>query len=346
MVKRAWTAGFLLLLLPSAAAAQPALRTLEVPSSSAWQHAETSLILPSRSAGLTRGSVQDTGAGELDIVAQYANAGRSSFATIYLFRSQIESAPLWFDRSRTVLERLSPGRATGPGPRPVMAFALTGSKILSGLSVAYPGSTNGLSTALAVVPLNGWMVKVRISSTDPGVAALDHKLSEFISSIRWPATLLPAPAAVPVEPCSSPLVFKKAKMMKPDMEQSLIGSFLAMAGATKSSRPQSGSPIVYCRDSDAGVAYGVYRPVSSTTGYMIAINDAGRAVSVGEALTLDKSKQLYSVTLLDLGRSSVFPSYNRLPGPRQVMETLPRTRPMSSTEVGTTTINIDASSVQ
>ena len=338
---RMWLGTLLAFFLAAAATAQPRMRPLDVRATAGWQHAQTGLILPSQIAGLARGGIQDSGTEELDVAAQYAGGADDLVATVYLYRSQIPSVPLWFDRARTVLEQMPHYGLNGGDRRPATAFALPGSGVATGLRITYPVAANGLtSTALAIAPVNGWIVKVRLSSRSLAPTQLDQRLGEFLSGIGWPKANAPAQAAVrPIEACPTSLSYKRAKLLKPDMAGTLLGSLGMVLAASKTAGP----PPTYCRDSKAELTYGVYRAAGSNSGYVLALTDAGRAIGVHQALSLDnKKKPPFAVTLMELGHSSVFPSFDRLPHPTQVMEMLAKTRPLSSSKVGSTVINVAA----
>ncbi len=81
-----WAGALLFGFVSSNGAAQPALRTLEVPANASWQHAETGLILPSQVANLARVSVRDTGNEELDLIADYESGDGALTTTVYVFR--------------------------------------------------------------------------------------------------------------------------------------------------------------------------------------------------------------------------------------------------------------------
>jgi hypothetical protein len=293
---------------------------------------------------MRRTDVQDSGSAELDVMATYEDSARTVTTSVYLFRSQIRSTPLWFDRARTVIEHLGAFMIAPAEALPARAFALPGGLSESGLRVVYPVSGGRhIATGLAVAPLNDWTVKVRMTSSSLDAKALDQKMAAFIGNIKWPNNVGQAPAAAPLQPCPTPLTPKRAKLIKPDMEQVVLGSLFAMAAAIE----PFAEPVTYCREQEQSVGYGVYRPAASQTSYLIALTDSGRAVSVGEAPNIMKPKSTpYSVTLLDLGRSSVYPSFNRLPPPKQVMDMLPKARPLSSSEVGTTTVSINSGAVR
>jgi hypothetical protein len=338
---RAWTLGLLLgIACAQPVFAQRALRPLDVPGSATWQHAASGLILPATIDGSRRVSIGDSGTEELDVSAQYEGADGLT-TTIYLFRSQLPVVPLWFDRSRTVLEQLRLQTSEPVAPGSSVTFALPGRTIASGMRATYPFGVGGYrSTGLALAATGGWLVKVRMSSRTLEPLALDAKLAGFVGATRWPTADEPATAIKPVQPCGDTLRFAKARMVKPDMAQGLLGSLIAMAGSAKG--PDPGAR--YCRELSEGVVFGVYRRVGTNNGYLMAIADSGRVLSVGLSPKIDpKVKPSYSVTLLDLGASATYPSFDRLPEPRQALQLITSQRPLSSTKVGSTTINIDAS---
>lgn len=329
------------LLLCSAAFAQSSPRPLNVPADKAWQHAETELILSSQIAGLARTSLQDAGTGELDVSAQYEAEDRSTIATVYIYRPQIPDVPLWFDRARSTIERNDVYRISTGGAVPPRTFALPGSAVSSGLSAAYPFSFEGFrSTALAVAPLDQWIVKVRMSSRTLSPGDLTAKVESFARAIRWPESRSAAAPAVPISDCPTNLTFRKAKLLKPSLGQALLGSLMTVAADGKEPETQ----VTYCREQDEGARYSAYRITGSDDRYLLAVGDAGRAVSIAPALSLDGGKPDYSVTFLDLGTTVIYPSFDRLPSPEQVMETLPDIDPVSSVNVGTSNVSMHVAS--
>jgi hypothetical protein len=159
----------LLALAVSPALAQqppPQPRRLDVPATAAWQHAATQIILRPEAAGLRRVDVRDTTSGELDIIADYVNQAEGIVATVYLYRTSVADAALWFDRALTAI-RLRPGWGLEAAPPPaVTAFAPPGASVASGLRTAFDvGAPEVRSTALAVAPLGDFLFKIRISST-------------------------------------------------------------------------------------------------------------------------------------------------------------------------------------
>ena len=341
MGRRAKLRALLPLLLCFAAAAHSAPRSLGVPADKGWQHAQTGLILSSRIAGLARTELQDSGTDELDVSAQYEAEDRSTIATVYLYRPQVADAALWFDRARSTIERNDAYEIQAGAAAPPRTFALPGSGVRSGMSVAYPFSLGDLrSTALALAPLGEWIVKVRMSSRALSPAELAAKVESFVGAIRWPDDRSEAKPAAFIADCATRLTYRKAKLVEPSMGQAVLGSLLTIAADSK----EPDVPVTYCREADEGTRYSVYRPVGSDDRYLLAVGDAGRAVRIVPSISLDGSKPDYSATFLDLGTTFIYPSFDRLPSPKQVMEALPDMEPISSVKVGTSdvSVNVDA----
>jgi hypothetical protein len=305
-----------------APAEQTQPRTLAVPATASWQHADTSMILPPRSAGLARGEVRDSTDAEMDVSASYVSEEDGLVATVYLYRTMTPDVALWFDRALTTI-MLRPdfhlGNAQPPTPA---AFARPGATTASGLRAALDvGVAEARSTALAIAPLGAnWLLKIRLSSTRLERGALDERLTAFIQGLRWPAETAPAPAAVPILPCPSPLRLRNARVVRPDMNATVMDAF---GGALVAQH--QGTPSVYCREPGATVERGVYRPGGSTESYLIALGDSGLVLTVGHAIDLSALMGGHgpggriSMTMQGRDDTSVYPSFDRLPPPEQAL---------------------------
>lgn len=313
----------LLLTLPAPVAAQSGARTLDVPASAAWQHAESGTILPARIDGLTRTEIRDNGGEELDVMASYGNEEEGIWVTVYLYKTQVPDVALWFDRAlTTLLARPEYALGAAPAPEPA-AFTPPGAANPSGLRVALDvAGTDVRSTSVAIAPAGGFQLKVRMSASRLDRAALDERLSRFIAGLRWPAEAAPAArAAVPIAPCPSALRLRNARLVRVEMADTLMD---ALGGVALSD--ENRTPPVYCREpGPAGAAYGVYRADASRDSYLIALNDAGIALSLQEAIDFaaltggGSGGRRIAMTLLDRGATAVLPSFNRLPRPEQAL---------------------------
>jgi len=321
------------------AAQQPAqARTLAVPANALWQHARTSMILPFQSAGLARGGVRDNGEDERDVIAQYGSDSDEAFATVYLFQTGVPDAALWFDRALAPIMLRPEYGLQGTSPPVPVAFARPGDSAASGLRASVDLTAPQLrSTAIALAPLGDFMVKIRMSSARLDRAALDEILGRFIEGLRWPAeSARPATAAQPIAPSPEPLQLRNARTVRTEMTDSILGA--ALVGTISNSQAENNRPPpVYCREPGATLASGVYRPDAASDAYVIALNDAGIAYSVGEALDLsalmgERSRgSRYSLTLLTRNASGVVASFNRLPPPAQALSVAERTGPQIMT---------------
>ena len=349
MGKGSIAAGFALLLatgaLPASVHAQTS--TLDVPASKKWKHAQTGLIVPQAPGGLPRTEITSEGQGELDIAVQFGDSKKTQ-ATLYLFRPSLMSVPVWFDRVETqILLRSAYGNAVAADTP--SGFAVPGGTATAALRRIYkPSNPPYSATGAAVLPLGDWLVVVRISSIDQAPAQLDATMSALIAGLGWPAMSAKtqhAPAAVPIQPCATPLRYDgKAKMKKPDMAAGLLGATLAMMASKRpetEEKAEDASPATFCRDGEPTKELGVYRHVpGDTQDYVIALSDAGRTISVYPDLFSDAKKPGYAVTLNTLDQSFVYPAFDRLPEPAKVLQAIDKTAPISSTARDSQTINI------
>jgi hypothetical protein len=320
-----------LALVAQAASAQQQPRLVTASASAPWKHGLTNLVLPAEAAGLVRGEIRDSTAGELDVFTPYVDPARETLAMVYVYRTGVPDVAIWFDRAAWGM-RSAPGHglndAAVPPPSP---FARPGASAPSGLRLAMDVPGPGFkSTALAIAPLGSWLVKVQMSSMRLSGAELDAKLDAVLAALGWPAEIGTPRAAAAILPCTGPLSTKQARVVRDDMTQMLMNS---VAGAALEG---DGPPPVYCREPGLPPELGVYRADASANAYVVAMNDSGIALSVGPALSLDalmgvgRSKR-YSMVMLQRNGTSVLPSFNRLPPPAQAISVARGSTPTLST---------------
>lgn len=322
---------YLLLLVGSPAFAEP--RSLNVPQGKGWQHAQTNLILMAKLGEFGRERLVDLGQGELDIAATYRTLDQKSVATIYVYRPGLFDLPMWFDRSHIAMsynEGYSLGAATGPIGR----FALPGSTAPGGLRVSHvmAGKPVG-ATGLAMAPIGDWLVAIRLTSETMDGSTLDATLTSLVAAIRWPALKQPPRIANPIDACPKPLKFKRAKIVQPDLAQTLLGAALNLA-VSEQKEPSAAEPPTFCSQGQGTAEYSVYRPVNNDKTYVLALGDNGIAASVFPQFSLTGEKGNFSVVLSDHDSSDNYPAFNALPEPRQVFEMIMKRSPISSTSRG------------
>jgi hypothetical protein len=305
-----------LVLSAPAALAQAQPRTLAAEAGSPWTHRLTKMVLPATVAGLTRGEIEDATAAELDVTAQYHDQTRDLLVLVYIYKPGISDVAIWFDRAALAM-RTSPGHGlegvTLPAPVP---FARPGAPTAAGLRLVMDVPGPGFkSTALAIAPVGEWLVKVHMGSRSLDRAALEAKLDAIMAALGWPAEAGAPRAAAAILPCPTPLKTKQAKFVRDDMASVLIN-------AVSFSIEREGPPPIYCREPGLATDFGVYRPNGDHDSYVVTLNDAGVALSVGPSLgglLGGSNRKTYSLSLLDHGSASVMPSFNRLPPPAQAV---------------------------
>jgi hypothetical protein len=336
---------FISAFLTVALTAPLAARDLNVPVDKGWMHAETGIVLQPQLAGLMRTALRDATQSERDVTAQFEAPDKSVVATIYVFRPAIANVGMWFDRSRTALEDRSTFKNTAPATADPVAFAAGGLSSLSSLRQVYSSPDGSFrSTALAIVSIGQWIVGVRMSATTLNAGELDGRLLQVVSAIKWPDTsATPSFAATPIKACATPIAFRNAKQMKPsgsDMLMSLIGG--SIAAKQEAGQKNSPAPVpTWCRNGEASTEYGVYRSDGSPKGYVLALYDAGRVVSVYPSLMgqIDDTGT-YSVSLEDVdGTVSTFPAFSALPDPKQVWELIKKGKPSGFAKGKTITVD-------
>lgn len=334
-------------------AAPVAARDLPVPADKGWQHAETGLILPARLDGLGRTQLTDSTDSERDIAAGFADAARSEIATVYLFHPSIDSVPMWFDRAEAAIGTNAMLGTTAPSTPDPLAFVPPTGQAASGLRRVYRTSKSGFrATGLAVLPMGDWLVAVRVSRTDGDLAALDAAVSRIVAAIRWPAKIATrAPDAVPIRPCAKPVAWKKAKLRKPEMNDAIGGALLGIVAQQAADRSTAApkttvdTPPLWCRDDASTDQYGVYR-TDTGAGYVVALGDAGRSISVTEGLSAilnPGAGPRMSIMLDDVDDSrSTYGTFDALPRPDQAVDLVLHGQPQSRGRGKQITIGIPA----
>lgn len=314
--------------------AEAQVRPLDVPANVGWQHAETGLVLRARLAGYQRTSIEDNGVAELDVFAKYETPDRATFVTIYVFRPALMNVPVWFDRSEAQILLRSDYRGAQPAGE-ARAFAPPRSGIASGLRNSYvTGLDAHRTTAVAVMPMGEWLVKVRISSSNTDPAAIESGLDAVIAAIGWPDDVRDAVPASLVASCARPLSFaRRARLQRPSVADALLGGLLSNAVVDEDDPDTDAAPVVFCRDAPGTLQYGVYRDANDPrrNSYVMAIGDAGRTISVAPSLNgLLNGRKGYMLSLGELDSILIFPNFDKLATPDRAFEVVTGSAPISS----------------
>ncbi|UZK64799.1 hypothetical protein [Sphingomonas sp. M1-B02] len=330
----ALAAGMLLTIaIPAIAQAQP--RNLPI-TGKAFEHQHSKLRLPGELLGFRMTRLIENAPDQLDVVALWDSPDNKEAISVYVYRFVLGAVPVWFDRARVAIETRADvyGSVTRlPG---AMAFVPPGQSTASGLATTYATQGRFRSTGVALLPMGEWLVKVRYSSATLAPEQLAPRVQAVLAALTWPDKIGAAPAAVPIEPCATPLIFAgKANPAKQDSGSALMAALMATAeGAKDDPVKRPAAPASWCRDPALVEAGAVYRPDASASSYLIAINDAGRGVRVGPNLAsaiLAKdmkrdSKPSWSIGMIELARHINFPAVDRLPAPQQVIDIIKQGR--------------------
>lgn len=323
----------------SPAAAQQ--RTIEVPATARWQHARSGVIIPVRIGDLQRRSITENIPGEVDIMIQFSD--EATRLTVYLFRPQQNDVGLWFDRAEQVLQAnaaLGPVRPLSDGPT---AFAMPISPTASALRRTYETGGEWRSTGLAIAPSNRWLVKVRVSSRTHDAAGLDALIDQAFAAIRLPADAAAAPEARVVRPCATPVQWRRARSLRPDLADALMASLgavvtnSAMRGEADDDEIEDTPPRPYglalpdlCRDATDLGSNAAYRSPSEGGIYWVVLGDSGSYAIVARPVLSDRADER-GITVATPTDLLIFGKFNRTPSPEQVVETVTQTGPSAAT---------------
>lgn len=309
-----------------------------------WLHAGSGISVPPRIGSFTRGTIQQNGEQQLDVVAGYNAPDTGTTLTLYIFRAWQPTAPVWFNQIDAVMHSEGTAQRLGgtldAGPI-ISAFAPPGQKRKTALRSAYAVTGNRIkSSGSAVIPAGDWLVTIRMSSANLDKAGVDAALAEAVAALSIPSPKREVEPAVPITPCAAAMPLKPAKRAKADMTDSLFGGLMSGLATSEEAKPEDGKqaeetkPIVWCRDSSSTSVYGVYRDTAGDdAGYFMALGDAGLAADVSPSLAgLISKKKRIAVSLHMLDRNFSFAPFTDVPTPVQVFDVIQHDQPISSAD--------------
>lgn len=292
-----------------------------------WSHDRSGLTLPESLAGFIRGASKQYDEDGYNIGVSFRDDESGSWADLFIYRAAPASVAVWGDRAAA-------GMFANPmlGDVDLTAVAVAsftppnGAGDDSGLRIIAPVTGDLTASGLAIYVHDGWLVKLRMSSRTLDVATLEARMAEFVAAVTLPAATLPAPAFTEISDCAVPLKpGKKAKIMRLDMMGTImLGATLGVVHDKKleeASADSDATPGVWCRDAASEPRYGVYRREGSEDSYLIGIGDTGTSLSVGryDLGPLMKPSRGFLVTQSDGVTEQIYPPFDRLPAPEQVL---------------------------
>lgn len=315
-----------------------------------WAHSLSSLKIPANSGSFVRREITRYDEDGYNVSVGLVDPDTKTIATIYVFRTGLESVPVWIDRASTVmlsnpaLGALSDKAIiTGNFDAPNNAGLNSGHRVVASLSKG-----DFISTGVAMFNHDGWLLKIRMSSQSLDQAELDTALIGMIADLDMADAASTAPAFVPVEDCADALsIRKKAKISRPDMMASILLGTTLSAAEEQRAKDEPGQPPIWCRDAATVRQYGIYRPGGNDDTYTIALGDAGISASLmkynfGELISPSRG---YLMSVSDGVTKRIFPPFNRIPKPDQALDALNKYGPVTSIDIrpggdGGTQINV------
>ena len=295
-----------------------------------YRFKHSGITAPAELDGMRRVDVRQLSENELDVFAVYQN-GQDAI-TVYVYRTLSGGVPVWFDRARASVEQR---KELFGNVAPVVPTAFTppGQSTASGLMAGWTlNRAPYRGTALAILPVGEWLVKIRYTSTSMDGATVAARIPAVLGALEWPKAMPPAAVAAPVADCATPLTFAAtaAPVTDPKAVQSaaLTGGLIAAADGKAKPGP---TPPVWCRDPAPAPIGAAYRLNADSDGYLLAISDSGRGISVQPDIVArelgaadGKKVEQWSVALYEPGSVATYGPMTGLPSPQTLIGALDR----------------------
>lgn len=311
----------------AALAQDPPGRPIALSATDSFTHQHSKIRLPPVLTGLPRTEASENEPDQLHTSFHYASPDRAEQYILIIYRDVGGGLPVWFDRARKRVERGEIGAAT---PHWAGGFVPPGRTNASGLLATY-ALTGGpyLSSGVAVVPVGEWLVTLWAASRTRSPAELDSRIPAALAEIVWPK-MDPAPAAVPVAACTSPLALSGDAKPVPKDEDSFAQSFMGAVLDAKLMEPlrRATDPPNWCRDSIELGNAGVYRDDEQKDGYFLAVSDSGRGIRVRRNAVITSGQRganskahsgRYEVQAIQMSNIATSGLLDRLPPPAQAL---------------------------
>ncbi|MEP1422124.1 MAG: hypothetical protein ABJK59_10180 [Erythrobacter sp.] len=336
---------------------------IEIEVGAPWTHPHSGITVPSELGGLRRGQATQFAEDFLNIGFSFPSPDGTAEISLYIYRHTNGAVPVWFRQAQTGIELrdiyAKPELTFG-----VEQYGWPGAEEWQGLRAIYatPNSRQIASTAVVLFSVDGWLVKMRVSSFNKGPEEMALMIDAAFAELTPPNARIAQSPAIAVEDCEEKLKFKKARDAKTDGASSilgaLLGSIVPRGEQDESEEGEAATPepaSVWCRDGSLNPTQVAYRANGATDAYLLAIGDSGMGISVGpdaagQILQTERpdSKPNYSITLITDSRRVNYAPQDRLPSLRRVMEVLNTNQAVSSMSTwgDENTINIQSGALE
>jgi len=275
-----------------------------------WIHQRSGASLPRSLGGQTITESRDLG-NPYNSVAVYSGPGSAvESTTIYIFRTAIPDARLWFDRALPSVARNIPLAIFEAGP--AEQFAAFAAPAPNGLYRIYTTSQQGpfRSTAIAVAQAGEWIVKIRLSSATLDRAAMAARIVALTDAIRFPAATVRAALSAPIADCARPAADGTGRPIALDEEVMALGLGGGLILQQRARQPLGSNEAGWCRDPAVAAEAGTLLRHGEGHWWIALIGDAGIAISAlaGPAVGLpeDRHAIVYAISPAFLRGTAAF----------------------------------------
>lgn len=182
----------------------PLVLLASVPANADWSHTGSGITLPDEVGDMRKGEVRDLSDGQqTDVAIQYGSGPLG--VTVYVYKASYPNPALWYNRTIAQMSGNVGGFDSSAKPT---AITVAGSPRPNGLRQSFeitnPDGRAGAyrSTSFALIQVNEWMLKLRISSQNLGRDEVDKKMSALINAMKFSRVVAdPLPLIAP-SPCT------------------------------------------------------------------------------------------------------------------------------------------------
>lgn len=323
-----------------AATALADTRPLTIEMGKPWTHKETGIVMPATLSGFTLEEVGDYGDSESDLGLSYRDRASGTLLSIFLFRAGTADVSVWQDRVITTIRRNGGGLGGIDGiqalPMPITpANGIAGSGSIVTFHLSGGNSNN---TGSAMLPVNGWLIAMRMSSARLTQQELSDRLVDAVAALSLPAPKNPAlaNASYAIQPCADPAPIALAERSAGGITEATrawAGYAVQNAVLEKDASAGAGQekPAPYCRESYVSDDFSVYSRPGRRDGYLIALQDAGATIIVAPPVTLweTSGKREYGIALATTTDTTFFRGFHTLPTIAQVIDAINRDQPIA-----------------
>ncbi|MBC7985568.1 MAG: hypothetical protein H7X93_02705 [Sphingomonadaceae bacterium] len=295
-----------LISLEARAVAQPPV----VFTSAEWQHRLSGIAVPHSVEGIARGEWEDSSGRGLNVIIQYGSPQDASWATLYIYRSAVANPSIWFESARRALEA-NPNLGIDPGAAPeVSFFDSNGNETADTGLFVVSGAGDLRSTGLALTEINGWLIKVRLSSRTLDPTANRAALLSILASLTLPQRTGAERRVSAISQCAEPLPTRHARA-------ETVSTMQAMIEAPAFPPTPPSLDQTYCGNELPIPVLRTYRAIDGSPGYLMTLADSGRFAHV-RLSPPDNDNERYRVDVFDVGVAHIAGYFMGLPSPDQV----------------------------